>query len=208
MLLRTVTGLVIFVLIVGNAVPVFGHGVRVDYTIDPVAGSVTVQAAFDTGEPLAEGQVIIFAPNDLVNPWLVDVLDADGAFTFIPDYDIPGFWDVQVRKAGHGGLIHVEITADMKPDETNITTEAAPSVAPATITLSDSPTIIVDGNAEFRVSGDIVIAASGSIREPASPASEQAVPGNGFTTPQIIIMAVSVIWGFIGTAFFFARRKQ
>jgi nickel transport protein len=203
--MRYVKWLVIFSLIVGNAGTVFGHGVRVDYAIDTASGSITVQAVFDTGEPLEEGQVIIFAPNDLVNPWRVDVLDAEGVFTFTPDYDLVGFWDVQVRKAGHGGLIHIEITAEMKPDETNIT---PPAVEPTIITLSDSSTIMIEGNAEFQVNGDIVISASGHITQPDSGISGQATLGSGFTPLQIIIMAISVIWGFIGTAFFFARRKS
>lgn len=39
--------------------------------------------------------------------------------------------------------------------------------------------------------------------------SPEVVSGStGYTTPQIVLMGASVIWGFIGTALFFARGKN
>ncbi len=142
---------------------VLAHGVAIDHTIDPASGVITVRAAFDLGEALNEAQVAIFAPSDLINPWLTGVTDADGAFSFTPDYTIEGVWDVQIRKAGHGGLIHLTLDASMIPSQ--------PAEAAAPVS-ADAPLL-----------------------------------GSGFTPLQVIIMSASVIWGCIGTALYFSRRK-
>lgn len=200
---------IICIALVGT-MPVFGHGVRINHSIDSASGEITVVAAFDTGAPLAEGQVIIFAPNDLINPWLTDVLDDEGTFTFLPDYSIEGFWDVQVRQAGHGGLINIEITASMAPQEADAdeapdeTTQAA-----TTLTMNGDTPITISGDAQFQVEGDIVISATGNIVEAqAQTTSSSSSLTEGFTTGQIAIMSVSVIWGFIGTALYFSRRRN
>ena len=113
-----------------SAVAAYAHGVALDYTVDDASGAITVRAAFDTGEPLGEAQVAVFAPNDLVTPWLTGAADADGAFAFTPDYTIEGVWDVQVRKAGHGGLLHLTLDASMAATGSALTAGAAPPAAP------------------------------------------------------------------------------
>lgn len=193
-----------------NTVPILAHGVRINHTIDATTGAITITAAFDTGEVLDEAAVIIFAPNDLINPWSTGVMDETGAYTFTPDYSIEGYWDIQIRKAGHGGLINIAITADMMPEEVPQDDETA-SEPQSTVTLSDGSQIVISGDAQFQVNGDIVISATGSIHdatttEPQVSASDAL--GNGFTPAQIVIMSISIIWGCIGTALYFARRKS
>ena len=196
-------------IVLAFAMPTFAHGVRINHTIDEATGEITVMAAFDTGEVLDEAAVIIFAPDDLINPWSTGVMDETGSYTFIPDYTLEGFWDIQVRKAGHGGLINIEISQDMMPEdppEDDIT--ASEDDTQTSLTMSDGSQIVITGDAQFQVTGDIVISATGTIEEANTNTTQVANPlGNGFTTAQIIIMSVSVIWGFIGTALFFARRK-
>lgn len=189
--------------------PIFGHGVRINHTIDETSGEITVVAAFDTGEPLAEAQIIIFAPNDLVNPWLTDTTDEDGAYTFTPDYEIEGFWDVQVRQAGHGGLVNIELTSDMAPSEEAALASDTNSSQAVPMTISDTSAFVISGDAQFQVEGNIVISATGNITqaEDATTITDDVL-GNGFTTGQIVIMAASVIWGFIGTALYFSRRSS
>ncbi len=162
------TLLLVLLLIMLPTLSTAAHGVEIAHTIDPTSGIITVRAAFDTGEALSEAQVAIFAPSDMINPWMTGVTDTDGVFTFAPDYTIEGVWDVQIRKAGHGGLIHLTLNASMIP--------------PADSLVSAAP-----------VSAD-------------SPAQNNLL-GNGFTPVQVIIMSASVIWGFIGTALYFSRRK-
>jgi nickel transport protein len=107
-----VRALLIALVLVG-AIPTLAHGVQITHEHDPATGTITVRAQFETGESLAEAQVAIFAPNDFINPWATGVADADGAYTFTPDYSIEGNWDVQMRLAGHGGLVHLALTSDM-----------------------------------------------------------------------------------------------
>ena len=121
------------------------HGAKIDYQIDL---AVEIQALFDTGSPMAGGQVTVYAPGDPSTPWLTGVCDDEGRFSFSPDSARPGTWDVQVRQSGHGAMIHIPIGED----------------APAAGTT-------------------------------------------GLSAMQIVLMGACVIWGFVGTALFFVRRR-
>ena len=125
----------------------FAHGVEVTYK---TKSAIEITATYDTGGPLSEGQVTIFAPDNPSEPWATGKSDKNGRFTFAPDPSKPGTWDVQVRRAGHGGMIHIPVEK---------------------------------GTA----------AASGS---------------TGYAPLQIVLMAICVVWGLIGTALFFLRRKS
>lgn len=141
---------VVFVLLclalvtLGGAVS--AHGAKISYTIDL---TVSLVAEFDTGEPMANGQVTVYSPADPATPWLTGETDELGRFSFVPDSAQAGTWDVQVRTAGHGDIVHIPLG------------EGA--------------------------------ALSGT---------------TGYTTPQIVLMAASVIWGFVGTALFFSRGRR
>ena len=80
--------------------------VKIVYTIDV---TVNLQAMYDTGEPMAGGQVVIYAPDDPSTPWLTGTCDEEGRFSFSPDPSKPGTWDVQVRLSGHGDMVHIVI---------------------------------------------------------------------------------------------------
>lgn len=129
----------------GVSTAAFAHGVRIAYQTKT---AVEISAAYDTGEPMAGAQVTVYAPGNPAAPWLTGVCDKHGRFTFVPDLSQPGTWDVRVRHAGHGGIIHVPV-------------------------------------------GEALAAAGGT---PYSPL-------------QLVLMAACVIWGLVGTALFFARRK-
>ena len=140
----TVIATVIFIFSVPLAA--FGHGVAIEYQTTKAVG---LTARYDTGEPLSNGQVTIYAPDNPSTPWKTGQCDEEGRFTFTPDPSKTGTWDIQVRKAGHGGMIHVNV------------------------------------------------------------GGEETVAGStGYTTPQIVLMVACVVWGFIGTALFFKRRKN
>ncbi len=47
-----------------------------------------------------------------LTPWLTGICDQQGRFSFTPDPDLPGTWDVQVRQAGHGDIIHIPVGAE------------------------------------------------------------------------------------------------
>lgn len=90
----------------GLTATALAHGAQITYQIKP---TVEIEATYDSGEPLAEGQVTVYAPDDPATPWLTGVCDEEGRFTFTPDPSIPGTWDVQVRQAGHGDIVHIPI---------------------------------------------------------------------------------------------------
>ena len=121
------------------------HGAKIEYT---VSMTVEIVAAYDSGDPMGEAQVVVYAPDDLTNPWLTGFTDEEGRFTFTPDPAIPGTWDVQVRQAGHGDIVHIPLGEGLT-----------------------------------------------------------STGGTGSTPLQTILMGASVIWGFVGTAFYFSRSK-
>ncbi|MEO1682888.1 MAG: carboxypeptidase regulatory-like domain-containing protein [Cyanobacteria bacterium J06631_12] len=67
-----------------------------------ITQSTEIQATFETGEPMADAQVLIYAPTDLQTPWTTAKTDGEGRFNFMPDAQQPGQWEVTVRLAGHG----------------------------------------------------------------------------------------------------------
>ena len=132
-------------LTLGLTMTASAHGAKIEYTINM---AVEIRATYDTGEPMDGGQVMVYAPDNPSIPWLEGVCDEEGRFVFTPDPSKPGTWDVQVRQAGHGDMVHIPIGEDMA------------------------------------VSG-----------------------GTGYTSLQIVLMGVCVVWGFVGTALFFSRRR-
>ena len=125
--------------------PVYAHGAKIEYT---VGMTVEIFAAYDSGEPMAGAQVTVYAPDDPSSPWLTGVCDNEGRFSFTPDTAKKGTWDIQVRQAGHGDIVHIPIEA-----------------------------------------------------------ASAGTGGGGNTPLQIVLMAVCVVWGSIGTALYFSRRR-
>lgn len=99
--------------------PATAHGAFVDLA---TVAAVSIQARYDTGEPMADAQVSVFAPDDPAQPWLTGQTDAAGHFVFTPDARA-GRWAVQVRQAGHGAMNYVAIAAD---GSATVTAAAAP----------------------------------------------------------------------------------
>ncbi|MFC1950962.1 carboxypeptidase regulatory-like domain-containing protein [Chloroflexota bacterium] len=90
-------------------VTAYAHGADIEYT---VSTEVEVVATYDNGDPMDGGQVTIYAPDDAANPWDdpgTGFCDAQGKYTFTPDPQKPGTWDVQVRLAGHGDIVHIDV---------------------------------------------------------------------------------------------------
>ena len=103
--------LLLIILLVLHAVATgtaLAHGARIEYTLST---TIELVATYDDGEPLAGGQVTVYSPDDPTTPWLTGVCDDEGRFVFTPDPDQPGTWDVQIRQAGHGDIVHIPIGA-------------------------------------------------------------------------------------------------
>lgn len=100
----------VFVCVAGLALPQLAsaHAALIEAQ---TAQAIRLHAYYDTGEPMAHAQVIIYAPDDPSTPWGQGVTDRDGQFDFIPDTP-EGRWSVQVRQAGHGAMAHVQMGGD------------------------------------------------------------------------------------------------
>jgi nickel transport protein len=86
----------------------FGHASRVTWTRH--AGSIEIRANFDDGSPVARAQVIVYSPADPSTPWLTGETEVDGSFSFEPDTTLDGTWGVMVRSAGHGDIVHIDLS--------------------------------------------------------------------------------------------------
>lgn len=96
-------------IIFGLPMKAYAHGAKITYTIDM---AIEIVAAYDNGDPMGGAQVTVYAPDDLSTPWLTGVCDDEGRFSFMPDTSRPGVWDVQVRQAGHGDIVHIPVAED------------------------------------------------------------------------------------------------
>ncbi|MFQ4140455.1 carboxypeptidase-like regulatory domain-containing protein [Nodosilinea sp. PGN35] len=164
--------------LVGWGLPVLAHGVVLEHR---QVGSVEVVAQYETGEPMANAQVVVYAPDNPTEAWQQGTTDDQGRFSFVPDETLPGSWEVMVRQAGHGGVMTIPVSAAMA--------DGAPPGEPDE--ASDSPA-----------------RAEGTELEPNSGPNSVISPRTSLSPVQRGITIGSVIWGFVGTALFFARGKR
>ncbi|MGB3138916.1 MAG: carboxypeptidase-like regulatory domain-containing protein [Nodosilinea sp.] len=97
----------------GWVLPVLAHGVTVEQR---QVSSIELQARFETGEPMASAQVLVYAPDAPSDIWQQGTTDDQGRFSFTPDAALPGNWEVMVRQAGHGELTIVPVADTAKSD--------------------------------------------------------------------------------------------
>jgi nickel transport protein len=95
--------LLLFVVLIA-AQAASAHGARVDWDIRETG--IHLQAAFDDGAPMDSAQVTVYSQSDPAVPYLTSFTDGNGEYIFQPG-DVEDGWDIQVRKAGHGAMIHV-----------------------------------------------------------------------------------------------------
>lgn len=140
-----------------NATPVLAHGAAIEHR---TTRAIEIRATYDSGDPMANAQVTVYAPSDPTTPWLKGTTSEDGTFVFAPDPEMTGNWDVKVRQSGHGDLVSIPVED----------AEATPT--PEATSASDS------------------------------------WQGGNFTPLQKAMMAALGVWGFVGTALFFARNQS
>ncbi|MFH7241907.1 MAG: carboxypeptidase regulatory-like domain-containing protein [Spirulina sp.] len=160
--------------------PAFAHGAKIEY--QPING-IEIQARYDSGEPMSAAQVNVYAPDNPSEPWQTGTTDSEGRFVFTPDPSRPGNWEVMVRQAGHGDVLAIPV-------------EGNPVAADAV--TGDSATGTPEGTTgNAGVPGDT------------NPSAGRANAGEPRTAgvPLWVSMA-AVVWGFVGTALFFARGKR
>ena len=85
------------------------HGVVMEATPIP---SFQVEVKYESGDPMANAQVNVYAPSDPQNVWLQTLTDENGYFLFTPDPSLTGTWDIQARLAGHGAVLQLDVQED------------------------------------------------------------------------------------------------
>jgi nickel transport protein len=128
-------------------VQVFSHGAWIEWSVGD--GNVAIRAVYDDGTPMAGASVTVYPVSNPTEPWLVGETDSLGSFSFMPDESVSSAWDLQVRKAGHGDMVRIDLTGQ------------------------------------------------GPVRG-----------STAFSTGQIVLMTVCVVWGLIGTGFYFTAVKK
>lgn len=101
-----------------NSSRILAHGTEIQYT---QMRAIALTAQFDTGKPISNAQVLIYAPNKPQEVWQRGETDEEGNFFFIPDYNISGNWTVKVRSAGHGDIVNIPIQGVNEKENTAIT---------------------------------------------------------------------------------------
>jgi nickel transport protein len=90
--------------------PLFAHGTK--YEIIPEK-AIGIKAMYDTGEPMANAKVLIFAPDETKVTQTTES-DSNGVFYLTPDR--AGTWTMQVRdRGGHGMRINLPVDESMRP---------------------------------------------------------------------------------------------
>ena len=103
------------------AQPAIAHGANIT---TQTTEAIEIQATYDSGEPMGQAEVVIYAPSDPSVPWQTGMTNGAGRFSFVPDASQPGNWEVKVRQAGHGDLVTIPI--DNQGTVTAVTTGTAP----------------------------------------------------------------------------------
>lgn len=112
------------VLACGAASSVSAHGVELEQSRGE---AVEITATYDNGDPMSEGQVVVYSPEEPSEPWTTGTTDEQGRYVFIPDASKPGAWSVQVREAGHGANISVEVGGEKDSGVERVETEQTSS---------------------------------------------------------------------------------
>ncbi|MGP1387179.1 MAG: carboxypeptidase regulatory-like domain-containing protein [Thainema sp.] len=115
------------------------HGVVIDYT--PVS-AVQLTATYDNGDPMAEAQVNVYAPENPAEAWLTGQTDERGQFIFTPDAAQAGNWEVQVRQAGHGDIVNIPVNT-----EADGSVQVTDAIAKRTSNGYSTPQIVLMGAA-------------------------------------------------------------
>lgn len=94
----------IALVVVGTA---SAHGTDIVWQFDD--GVVIIDAVFDSGEPMVNAQIVAYAPDNPSEPYFQGIADENGHIEFPIDPTVTGSWDISVRTAGHGEMLHVPV---------------------------------------------------------------------------------------------------
>lgn len=172
------TSIGIILSITSYAPKILAHSVEIDYR---QTEAIEIMAKFDNGTPMIKAQVVIYAPNNLSQPWLKGMTDEQGKFIFSPDTSIIGNWAIKVRSAGHGSFIDIPI--ETPSQKNSLTPSTKDNLSQINNKTKDTQTMMRNSY-------------------PFTSGNNQTL-----TTLQKVMMAIVGVWGFIGTALFFSRNN-
>ena len=87
----------------------FGHAVETNFLFED---ELQIQTLFSHGEPLTDAKVQVFSPENPEEPWLEGTTDEEGRFSFAPDTELPGDWEIVIQEKGHGDMLTVPVDAE------------------------------------------------------------------------------------------------
>lgn len=93
---------------VSGSTSALAHGVKIQQR---EVKAIALQAQYESGEPMAGAQVLVYSPDNPEQPWLTGTTDDKGKFLFTPDGDRPGNWQMMIRQAGHGSMVTIPVQA-------------------------------------------------------------------------------------------------
>jgi nickel transport protein len=169
------------------------HGVMIDYA---TTQAIEITALYDTGEPMANAQVVVYAPNDPSTPWMTGSTTESGSFTFSPDPTQSGNWEVAVRQAGHGEILSIPFEPEASATQPQDSSQPSAARSTGESSTGESST------------GENGLTADAPNTRTESAQVGQARTSAGLSPMQRALMAGSAIWGFVGTALFFMRGKK
>jgi len=79
---------------------------------------VTAQFATQDGKPMANAEVLVFAPGDSKTPVITGHTDAEGKFVFEADRD--GFWSAEAHAADQVARVMIRVGGEAQQSQTRI----------------------------------------------------------------------------------------
>ncbi|MEM7117277.1 MAG: hypothetical protein AAF614_32890 [Chloroflexota bacterium] len=98
----------IIIAILLYASPALAHGTSMQMEVVNEA-TLELRALFDTGEPMSEAQITVYAADNPTEAWHSGVADENGFYAFDVDTSIRGEWAISIRTAGHGEILHLNV---------------------------------------------------------------------------------------------------
>ncbi|YAI82163.1 MAG: carboxypeptidase regulatory-like domain-containing protein [cyanobacterium endosymbiont of Rhopalodia sterrenbergii] len=93
--------------ILGIPAKTLAHAMQTNYVF---LEELEFQSFYSDGEPAKNAKVLVYAPNNPDEPWIVGKTDEQGRFSFLPDNSIPGEWEVEFEQEGHGDILTIPVS--------------------------------------------------------------------------------------------------
>lgn len=109
--------LIMLIVLLLFKINVFAHGALIEYEIKE---SYYIQALYDTGKPMPFAQIIIYAPNNIEEPYEVGKSNENGEYSFTIDKNIKGVWTIQARLVGHGTSMNILVNDNVMVKQSKV----------------------------------------------------------------------------------------